>query len=139
MTLARDTRAAIAASLGVVVLLTVASLAGLVLGARGLYGDVALALGPTPSTAGILVPGFLGHDVFNLVVGLPVLLGAVWLARRGSLVALLLWPGGLFHLLYTCAIYLVGAPLSGLFLLYAVLVALCAFGTIGLVAAIDQE
>jgi hypothetical protein len=84
------------------------------------------------------VPGFLGHDVFNLVVG-PVLLGAVWLARRGSLIALLLWPGGLFYLLYTYAIYLVGGPFSGLFLLYALLVALCAFGAVGLVAAMDRE
>jgi hypothetical protein len=58
-----------------VVLLAVGSLSGVVLGPRGLYGDLALALGPTPSTAGILLPGFLGHDVFNLLVGVPALLG----------------------------------------------------------------
>ena len=86
---------------------------------------IQVALGPTTSTAGILVPGFLGHDAFNLVVGVPILLGGVWFARRGSLLAMLLWPGGLFYLLYTYAIYLIGAPFSGLFLLYALLVALC--------------
>jgi hypothetical protein len=52
MNLARHTRAATAAAVGIVVLLTVASLTRLVLGARGLYGNIALALGPTPVDRG---------------------------------------------------------------------------------------
>jgi hypothetical protein len=52
---------------------------------------------------------------------------------------MLLWPGGLFYLLYTYAIYVIGAPFSELFLLYALLVALCGFGTIRLVAAVDHR
>jgi hypothetical protein len=57
--------------------MAIVSLAGLTFGPRGLYGDVSTALGPTASTAGILVPGFLGHDAFNLLVGLPILVGTV--------------------------------------------------------------
>jgi hypothetical protein len=39
-------------------------------------------------------------EVINLVVGLPALLGPMWLARRGRLVGLLCWPGALLHVLY---------------------------------------
>ena len=46
------------------------------------------------------MPGLLGQDAFNLVVGVPLPLGLLWLARRGSLVGLLLWPGALFYVLY---------------------------------------
>ena len=72
--------------------MTVVSVVGLALGTTGLYGDPADALGPTPATAGILVPAFLGHDVFDFFAGLPILLIAAWLACRGSQFALPLWP-----------------------------------------------
>ena len=45
---------------------------------------------------------------------LPILLGSMWLARRGSLAGLLLWPGALFYALYAYVPYLVGAPFGGL-------------------------
>ena len=51
--------------------------------------------------------------------------------------ALLLWPGTPVYVLYTYAMYLIGAPFSPLFLVYVVLVALSAYTTIGLVASID--
>ncbi len=41
-----------------------------------------------------------GGDAANLILGLPMLLGSVWLARRRSLLGLLLWPGALLYLLY---------------------------------------
>ena len=63
----------------------------------------------------------------------------MWLARRGSLVGLLLWPGALFFLLYTYALYLVGTPFNALFLAYVVLVVLAAYTTIGVVAGIDPD
>jgi len=73
--------------------LIVTVLAAVVSGA-GLYFRGSLyapdAFGVTAATAGVLVPGFLAHDAFNLVVGLPVLIGTMWLARRGSLIGLLL-------------------------------------------------
>jgi len=124
----------------VAVLMAAVSAAGLVLGSAGLYGaDSNLALGVREAEAGLLVPGLLGQDVFNLVVALPLLLGSMWLARRGSLVGLLLWPGSLFYVLYWYMLYLVGAPFSVLFLLYVPLVALSAYAIIGLVSSIDGE
>ena len=65
--------------------------------------------------AGLLVPGLLGQDAFNLAVGTPLLLGSMWLARRGTLVGLLLWPGMLLYASYWYVIYVVGAPFSVLF------------------------
>lgn len=136
----RDLTLAYALSLVVAVLMAVVSAAGLVFGSAGLYGvDSKGAAGVTPSTVGVLVPGFLAHDAFNLIVGLPILLGSLWLARRGSLIGLLLWPGALFYVLYTYAQYLVGAPFSALFLPYVALVALSAYTTIGLVASVDGD
>jgi hypothetical protein len=126
------------ASLVVALLITLVSTVGLRWGSNGLYGfDPNVTAGVTASTAGVLVPGFQAHDLFNLLVGLPILLGTLWLTRRGLLLGLLLWPGALFYLLYTYALYLVGAPFSILFVPHATLVALSAFTTIALVASID--
>ena len=80
-----------------------------------------------------------GADIANLLIVLPILLGSMWLARRGSLTGLLLWPGTLFYALYAYVPYLVGAPFSGLFFVYAGLVTLSAFTVIGVVASIDGE
>jgi hypothetical protein len=138
MDMKQNLASAAMASAAVGILMAIVSVAGLALGRGRLYGNPASVLGPTPSTAGILVPGFLGHDAFNLLVGLPVLVGAVWLARRGSRVALLLWPGALYYTLYTFAIYLIGAPFSALFLGYVLLVGLTGFTIIALLAAMDH-
>jgi hypothetical protein len=116
------------ASLVLVVLVGVASAAGVLLAPSGLYGaDPAL------------VAVFVGQDAANLIVGLPILLGSTWLARRGSLVGLLLWPGALYFVLYTYALYIVGAPFNALFLAYVVLAVLAAYTTIGVVASIDGD
>lgn len=125
-------------SLAVAVLMAVASAAGIALGLGGLYEpDPTLALGVTEAEAGLLLPGLLGQDIFSLVVGLPILLGSMWLARRGSLFALLLWPGALFYALYWSLIYVLGSPFSVLFLLYVPLVTLGAYATIAVVSSID--
>ena len=136
----RDLTLAYALSLLVAVLMAVVSVAGPLFGSRGLYGlDSRIAAGVTTGPAGLLVPGFLAQDALNLVVGLPVLLGSLWLARRGTLIGLLLWPGALFSVLYTYVHYLVGAPFSGLFLPHVALVAVSGFTTIGVVASLDGE
>ena len=141
LSIGRDLTLAYSLSLVVAVLMAVASAAGLVLGSSaGLYGpDPTLAVGVREAEAGLLLPGLLGQDAFNLVVGLPILLGSMWLARRGSLAGLLLWPGALFYVLYWYVLYLVGAPFGVLFLLYVALVAVSAYATIGLVSSIDGE
>lgn len=137
----RDLTLAYVASLAVAALMTVVSVVGLVLGSAGrLYGaDPELALGVSEAEAGLLLPGLLGQDLFNLVVGVPLLLGSICFTRRGSLIGLLFWPGTLFYALYWYILYLVGAPFSALFVLYVPLVTLTAFTIIGLVASIDGE
>jgi hypothetical protein len=140
LALRRDLTVAYWASLVIAVLVVVMSAAGLAWGSTRLYGiDPNQALGVSASTAGVLVPGFLAQDIFNLVLLLPILLGSMWLARRGSLIGLLLWPGALFYVLYTYLHYLIGAPFSVLFLGYAAVVASSAYTTIGLVASIDGD
>lgn len=126
------------ASLVVAALMAVASGAGLLLGSAGLYGPNP-ALGVTEAEAGLLLPGFLGQDAFNLLVGVPLLLGSLWLARRGSLVGLLFLPGTLFYALYWYVLCLTGAPFSVLFLVYVPLVTLSAFTIIGVVSSTDGE
>ena len=77
-----------AASLLLTVLMAAASVAGVILGPTGLYGG-----DPT------VVPVFVGQDTANLAIGLPILLGTLWLTRRGLLVGLLLLPGALYYVL----------------------------------------
>jgi hypothetical protein len=79
----------------------------------------------------------LPTDLFTIVVGLPLLLGSMWLARRGRLLGLLCWPGVLLYVLYIYISYAIGVPFGVLFPAYVLLVALSAYTLIGLVASID--
>ena len=122
----RDLTLAYALSLVVALVMTVASVVGL------LYQTV---IYPTDE----LLLSFAPSDALNLVVGLPILLGSMWLARRGKLIGLLCWPGALFYVLYIYVSYLIGVPFNVLFLPYIALVTLSAYTLIGLVASIDGE
>ena len=122
----RDLRLAYLLSLVVAILMALVSLAGLIFGSGHLYGN-------DPD----IVRWFRGGDAGNLAVGLPILLGTMWLSRGRSLIGLLLWPGALFYVVYTYALYLIGAPFNWLFLAYVALVTLSAYTTIGIVASID--
>jgi hypothetical protein len=53
-----------------------------------------------------LQQSFVANDVVNLAIGVPILLGSMWLARRGRLIGLLFWPGALFYVLYNYIAYL---------------------------------
>ena len=86
-----------------------------------------------------LVQTFLSNDVANLVIGLPILVGSMWLARRGKLVGLLFWPGALLYVLYNYLVYLIGMPLNWAWLFYLTLATLGVYTIIGLVASIDGE
>ncbi len=121
----RDLALAAWVSLAVAVLMASASIAGLASGSA-LYGDDATT-----------VAWFRGSDAANALVGLPALLGSLWLARRGSRIGLLLWPGALYYVAYAYALYVVGTPFNALFLVYVVLVAVSAYATIGIVASVD--
>jgi hypothetical protein len=109
---------------------------------------VIAALMAIASVAGLLYPtlfyptdelfqSFVPNDVVNLLIGLPILLGSMWLARRGKLIGLLFWPGALFYVFYTYVVYVLSMPLNVAFLLHLTLVTLSAYTTIGLVASID--
>lgn len=124
--LTRDLAPAYRLSLLVALLMTVASIAGL------LYQEVFYPDGE-------LVLSFVPSDGFNLAVGLPLLLVPMWLARRGSLIGLLAWPGALFYVLYMYIPYLIAVPFSVLFPPYILLVALSAYTLIRLVASIDGQ
>ena len=80
---------------------------------------------------------FVSNDVANLIIGLPSLLGAMWLARRGKLVGLLCWPGALFYVLYNYCVYVFAMPLNVAFLLHLSLVASSVYAIIAVVASID--
>jgi hypothetical protein len=125
MAIKRELPLAYVSSLVIALGIVVASVAGLAWGTDRLYAASQLVL---------ISPG---ADAANLVLVLPILLGAMWLARRGSLFGLLLWPGALFYALYAYVPYLVGAPFSGLFFVHAGLVTLSAFTVIGTLASID--
>ena len=113
-------------SLVIAFVMTIASLAGL------LYGPSIY-----PGLEAKMLPLFVGQDALNLVVALPMLLGSMWLARRGSLTGLLLWPGALFYVLYDYGYYVLGAPFNAFFLPYIALMTLSAYTMIGIVASID--
>ncbi|MFW9967007.1 MAG: hypothetical protein ACFFEA_07620 [Candidatus Thorarchaeota archaeon] len=102
------------------------------------------------SVAGILYPtaiypttelleGFLPNDVVNLLIGVPILLGSMWLTNRRNLVGVLFWPGALFYEFYTYLVYVLGMQLNFAFLGYLTVVMLSGYTLIGLVAQIDQE
>jgi len=122
----RDLMLAYALSLIVALIMTFVSAVGL------LYQTL---IYPTDE----LLLSFVPNDAVNLVVGLPILLGSIWLARRGKLIGLLCWPGALFYVLYTYIPYLIGVPFNVPFLLYLLLVTLSTYTLIGLIASIDGD
>jgi hypothetical protein len=113
-------------SLVVVLLMTIASAAGLLYPA-GFY--------PTEE----LQQSFVANDVVNLVLVLPILLGSMWFAWRGKLLGLLFWPGALFVVFYNAVAYVFALPLNVGFLLNLGLVTMSAYTTIGLIASIDGD
>ncbi len=92
--LKHDLASAYTLSLTVAVLMAAASLAGLSL-ATTLYPTVELR------------QSFLANDVVNLFIALPMLVGAMIAARRGSLLGLLFWPGALLYVTYNYTAYAV--------------------------------
>ena len=121
----RDLRLAYILSLAVAILMTAASLAGL------LFPE-ALYPGEDLSTA------FVPNDVVNLCLGLPILLGSMAQARGGRLLGLLFWPGALLYTLYNYIAYTIALSLSLGGLVYIVLVVLCAWAVLFLVSSMDM-
>lgn len=76
------------------------------------------------------------QDVLTLCV-LPLLVLTAGRSRRGSVRGHVVWLGLLFYLLYSYGLYLVGWPQNRAFLLYVVVVTLCAAALLDGVARID--
>lgn len=82
---------------------------------------------------------YLVNDLVTLIVGLPILLGSMALARSGRTIGLLFWPGALFSVVYNAIAYVFGLPLNVGFLLSLLLLVLSAYTMLGLVASIDSK
>jgi len=82
---------------------------------------------------------FVANDVVNLFVGLPILLGSIWLTKRGKLVGLLFWPGALLYVIYNYIAYIFGTPFSLLTFAYLALVMLSTYNILGLLKSIDKK
>jgi hypothetical protein len=123
-----DLKLAYIASFVVAFVMTVASVAGIV-SSSTVY----------PAIESKLLPLFVGQDVLNIVVGLPMLLGAMWFTSRGNLGGLLLWPGALFYVVYDYGYYILGAPFNVFFLSYLALVTLSGYTMVGIIASIDRD
>ncbi len=90
-------------------------------------------------TSDELLSTFMSNDVVNLLIGLPIILGSMFLTMREKLIGLLLWPGALFFVLYNYLIYVLAMPFNVAFLVDLVLVTLSLYTIIALVASIDGE
>jgi len=113
-------------SIIVAILMTIASIAGLI-SRETIY--------PTEE----LVQSFVPNDVVNLFIGLPILLGSMWLTRHGKLIGPLFWMGALFFVFYNYIGYIFAVPLTWGFILYLSLTVLSVYTFISLVISIDEE
>jgi hypothetical protein len=82
---------------------------------------------------------FVPNDILNLIIGLPILLAAMWLARRGRLVGLLLWPGALLYGLYNYVAYIFGLSFGVMTVVYLAIVLLSAYAVFDLFKNIDAK
>jgi hypothetical protein len=80
---------------------------------------------------------FIANDVVNLVIGLPILLGALWLARRKKLPGLLGLPGALFYVTYNSIAYAAAMPLAWPFFVHLALTGLSAIAILLLLFRLD--
>lgn len=82
---------------------------------------------------------FITNDVINLLIGLPILLGAMWLTWQGKLVGLLAWPGALLYVLYNYTAYTFGMPVGLITVAFTILVLLNVFLLVVLLRSIDRN
>ena len=115
-----------ASSIIIAILMTIASIAGFMFRAT-IY--------PTEE----LIQSFIPNDVVNLFIGLPILLGSMWLTWRGKLIGPLFWIGALFFVFYNYIGYIFAVPLTWAFVLHLLLTVLSIYTFISLIASIDGE
>jgi hypothetical protein len=104
----------------------------------------ALLLGSLYRDNSLVATAWKGNDLITLIVVVPLLVGSLMLATRGSDRARLLWLGCVGYMLYNYIFYLYGAAFNIFFLVYVALVALALYtfilGLLGLdVKRISRE
>jgi hypothetical protein len=115
-----------------------------------IFSFIIAALITAASLGGLLFPSviypsdelrqaFLANDVVNFLVGLPILLGCIWLTKRGKLLGLLCWPGALLYTFYNYIAYIIGIPFSWVSLAFVTLVLLSAYLIYMLVRTIEWD
>lgn len=77
-------------------------------------------------------------DVVNLLIVLPILLGSMSSARRGSLIGLLFWPGALFIVTYHYLAYAVALSSIWQFAVYLALALLSIYTIYKLLSSVDS-
>lgn len=113
-------------SISIAILMTIMSLMGLIFPEFTYKTD-------------ILIQTFFPNDVVNIIIGIPFLIGSIWLVGRDRLVGLLLWPGAMLFIIYNYAAYIIGRSLDFLSLIYLTLVFLSAFVLYDLLLCIDSN
>lgn len=113
-------------SIIIVILAAVASAGGLFV--DGLYQDNAFT-----------TSAWRGTDFVTLSIAVPLLVVALYLSRRGSLRAQLVWLGMLDFMLYNYAYYLFGTAFNRFFLIYVALFTLSIFALIFGLAKADIQ
>ena len=115
---------AVSYGLGIALAVAAAVGAGCTFFVDGILGGPAVSNGNARGTALIV-----------LVVGVPVLAGAMTLTARGSLRALVVWLGVTCYLLYNAVMFVFATPFNRLFLVY---VAMLSFALWSIVAVLVQ-
>jgi len=85
------------------------------------------------------MPAFLGQDALSLITGLPLLLGSMSLARRGSLGGLLAWMGALFYIAYSYAYYPLSPEFNALYLAYIAIVSTSLYSLVYLLVSVNAH
>jgi hypothetical protein len=70
------------------------------------------------------------NDLITLFVAVPVLVGSIYFASKGSLRARLIWVGSIWYMLYSYVFYMYGAVFNVFFLLYILLFVLSVYNLI---------
>jgi hypothetical protein len=89
---------------------------------------------PTKALMRMLLP----DEILILYLGLPVLLGSMWMTRKGQLLGLLCWSGSLFFLFYNYLAYCFAMEQSPLILAYLALASMSGISLIALLVRIDS-
>lgn len=108
------------------------SVVGMVSAAIGAFVDGAY-VGMTASWAGQT----FAQDLVDLVMAFPLLLVLAWLARRGSIAALLLWLGLLVSIVYAYMIYAFDVPFGPLYLCNVALLGMSGWALAGAATSLD--